>query len=43
VCESINYPLPVIDEIVYCLGGALFFTKLDLAKGFWQIPVELGS
>ena len=40
ISESIKYPLPTIEEIIHSLGGrARFFTKLDLAKGFWQVPV----
>lgn len=43
ISVSIVYPLPNIDEIVQSLGGAKFFSKLDMAKGFWQIPVDLDS
>ena len=34
-----SYPLPRIDETIDALGGATFFTTLDLASGYWQIPV----
>jgi transposase InsO family protein len=34
------YPLPRIDEILDALGGAKIFTTLDLANGYWQIPLE---
>lgn len=34
ISVSIVYPLPIIDEIIWSLGGAKCFTKLDLAKGF---------
>ncbi len=41
ISETIKYPLPTIDDIVHGLAGrAKHFIKLDLAKGFWQIPVE---
>ena len=41
ISQTVKYPLPTIDDIVHGLGGrAKYFTKLDLAKGFWQIPVE---
>jgi Reverse transcriptase (RNA-dependent DNA polymerase)/Retroviral aspartyl protease len=35
-----SYPLPKIKEIVSNLGGACYFTILDLTKGFNQIPVK---
>jgi len=34
------YPLPRIDETVDALGGAKFFSTLDLASGYWQVPVS---
>jgi hypothetical protein len=34
-----SFPLPRIDETIECLSGAKFFTKLDLASGYWQVPV----
>lgn len=33
-------PLPHIDDLRTDLGKAKHFTKLDLYKGFWQIPVK---
>lgn len=36
VTKSVKFPLPNIEDIVNSLGGkAKYFTKLDLAKGFW--------
>lgn len=43
ISESIKFPLPSIEEIVQSLGGSKYYCKLDLAKGFWQIPVERKS
>ena len=43
ISETIAYPLLNIDEIVQSLGGAKYFSKLDMAKGFWQIPVDFDS
>ena len=34
------YPLPRIDETIDALGGAKFFSTLDLLSGYWQIEIE---
>ncbi|XP_071487443.1 uncharacterized protein [Diadema antillarum] len=34
-----NEPIPNIEELMAEIGNAKFFTKIDLAKGYWQIPV----
>lgn len=33
-------PIPDPEEIFCRLSGASYFTKIDLAKGYWQIPVS---
>ncbi len=33
------YPLPRIDDCVDRVGPAKFVTKLDLLKGYWQVPL----
>ena len=44
LCKSVKFPFPTIEAIVHSLGDkAKYFTKIDLAKGFWQIAVELPS
>ena len=34
------YALPLPENMFNMLKGARLFSKLDLTKGFWQIPVE---
>ena len=34
------YPLPRVDDILDTLGNARYFTTLDLASGYWQVPLD---
>ena len=34
------YPMPRIEELIDTIGPAGVITTLDLAKGYWQIPVD---
>ena len=34
------YPIPRIDERLFKLGDAKFFTTLDLGSVFWQVPLR---
>lgn len=34
------YPLPRIDDLLDALGGSQYFSSLDLAAGYWQIPIH---
>ena len=33
------YPMPRVDDILDQVGQAKYITTLDLAKGYWQVPV----
>ena len=35
-----SYPLPRIDDTLDRLSGARFFTTLDAASGYWQVPLH---
>ena len=37
------YPMPRIEELIDTVGPARVISTLDLAKGYWQIPVYEGS
>ena len=37
------YPLPRIEDILDTIGRAQYFTKLDLAAGYWQIQMDSDS
>ncbi|GFO11335.1 reverse transcriptase [Plakobranchus ocellatus] len=36
-------PIPTLDELLGKMKGAKFFTKCDLTKGYWQIPMDEDS
>lgn len=40
--KTINdaYPLPQIAEILDSLGKAMYFSTLDLERGYWQVPMD---
>ena len=33
-------PMPTAEEIFAKLAGDRFFSKFDLSKGYWQVPVH---
>ncbi|CAG9132461.1 unnamed protein product [Plutella xylostella] len=38
-----RYPMPIIDEQISRLAGQKYFSALDLASGYYQVPVALES
>lgn len=39
VTKTDSYPLPRMEDCVDRVGSAKFVTKLDLLKGYWQVPL----
>ena len=37
------YPMPRIEELIDTVGPVKVISTLDLAKGYWQIPMDEGS
>ena len=37
------YPMPRVDELIDRLGTAKFISTLDLARGYWQVPMAAES
>jgi len=40
VTKKDEYPLPRIEDMLDTLGGAAYFTSLDLASGYWQVEMK---
>lgn len=40
VSKSDSCPTPGIDDLIDYLGSAEWLTTLDLAKGYWQVPLS---
>ena len=34
------YPMPSIDKMLDAIGNAKYISTLDLAKGYWQLPMD---
>ena len=34
-----SFPMPRIDDCIDTIGSASYVTKLDLLKGYWQVPL----
>jgi hypothetical protein len=35
-----GFPMPRIDDLIDRVGQAKFLTKIDLSRGFWQVPMD---
>ena len=40
ITKKDSYPLPLISESLEALGGAKFFSSLDLVLGYWQVEID---
>jgi hypothetical protein len=36
-----SFPIPVISEVLDALGNSKYFSTIDCASGFLQVPVKL--
>lgn len=43
VTKTINWPLPIILDILDRLNGSSWFTALDLKSGYWQVKMQQDS
>ena len=39
VTKSDSYPIPRVEDCIDRIGCAKYVTKLDLLKGYWQVPL----
>lgn len=43
VADADAYPMPRVEDMIDALGKAKYITTLDLARGYWQVPVQKES
>jgi hypothetical protein len=37
------FPLPRIKQLIDRVGSAKYLTKLDMVRGYWQVPLDSAS
>ena len=40
ISEKVVYPFPRVDDILSALGNSSYFSTLDMASGYWQVPMN---
>lgn len=40
ITKKNSYPLPNIEDCLEALAGKAYYSKLDFASGYWQMPIE---
>ncbi|XP_072182172.1 uncharacterized protein [Diadema setosum] len=40
ITKTDSFPLPLIEECIDRVGSAEYVSKLDLMKGYWQVPLD---
>jgi hypothetical protein len=43
VTKTSSYPIPLIADLLDCFNGARYYSSIDLASGYWQIPMDPDS
>ena len=43
VTKTEKFPMPNLTDLVYRAGGVRYFTKLDITKGYYHVPLEKES
>ncbi|KAG3068028.1 hypothetical protein PI124_g19541 [Phytophthora idaei] len=38
-----SYPMPLVDDILDVLGNAKLFSTMDIASGYWNVPMDPDS